>query len=189
MGILNRRFAAGRVLTHVLAAVLLVAPLGAQPSREYDLKAAFLYNFAAFVEWPPHAFDGPEDPLVIGIFGHDPFGPVLDEIIAGESVGSRPIMIRRILHPTRISGCHILFISASEEYRMPQLLQLVDGRPILTVGDVPGFGRRGGMIGLLAHGGRVVLEVNILAVESADLVISSKLLRVAQLVDGKRRSR
>lgn len=162
---------------------LIPAVIGwAQPTREYDLKAAFLYNFAAFVDWPPQAFQDEHAPFVIGIIGQDPFGSVLDEMVRGEQAKHRPLVVRRLLRPTEIPNCHIVFISRSEASRVPEILRHSVGRAVLTVSDTPGFVQAGGMIGFSTEGNRVLLHVNPRAAAAAELVISSKLLRVAHNV-------
>lgn len=184
MGILNRQSALHLRLLTLLAALLAAAPLEAAPSREYDLKAAFLYHFAAFVDWPPSAFRRAQDPFVVGVFGDDPFGEVLDELLAGERAGDRPMVVRRLTRLDEVQDSQILFICASERARMREILARCAGQPVLTVGDVPGFVELEGMIGFSAEGSRLMLEVNLATVESADLVISSKLLRVARVMNG-----
>ena len=163
-------------------AVAAAAPgLFAQPSREYDLKAAFLYNFAAFVDWPPQAFSSDDAPFVIGVLGYDPFGGALDQIVSGERAKGRPIIVRRLQALEQVRSCHILFISASERYRIYEILRYARGRALLTVSDVPNFTGVGGMVGFETEGNRIILNVNMAAVQSAELVVSSKLLRVARV--------
>lgn len=167
-----------------LALFLVVTTAGrvtAQPSREYDLKAAFLYNFAAFVDWPPQAFEDAQAPFVIGVIGADPFGPVLDELVRGERAKDRPLVVRRLNELHEIRGCHILFISRTERYRLYDILWHTRGHAILTVSDLPGFTSAGGMIGFRTEQQRIVLQVNPAAAAAAELVISSKLLRVARV--------
>ncbi|HEY4248508.1 MAG TPA: YfiR family protein [Lacunisphaera sp.] len=174
--------ASGLVL---LVAFFCAATLSGQSSREYDIKAAFLYNFITFTDWPADAFGSPDSPYVIGVLGNDPFGPVLDQIVNGEKIKSRPLVVRRFRNIADIHHCHILFISASEEYRLPEILRWLRGQPVLTVADIPGFAEAGGDIGFLS-GTRVKLVMNPVAIQSANLSVSSKLLRLAQLVPGRR---
>jgi len=156
----------------------------AQPSREYDLKAAFLYNFASFVEWPPQAFDDERAPFIIGVIGRDPFGATLDEIIRGERAKGRQLIIRRFHAVQMVRGCHILFVSRSERYRLHDILRHARGHAVLTVSDIGGFTEAGGMIGFDTEQQRIVLQVNPSAAAAAQLVISSKLLRVARVAPG-----
>jgi hypothetical protein len=153
-----------------------------QLSREYDLKAVFLYNFASFVEWPESAFAGPEAPFVVGILGHDPFGRVLDDVVAGERLRSRPIVLRRISRVDEAGGCHILFVSASERRRVQEILDRWRHAPMLTVADFPDFVELGGAIGFRTEDKRLKVDVNAGAARAAGLTVSSKLLKVARVI-------
>jgi hypothetical protein len=166
----------------VALTLLEVTPAEAQVSREYDIKAVFLYNLASFVEWPESAFAGPDAPFVIGVIGDDPFDGVLDAVVAGEYVGTHAFAIRRYRRPSEIDDCHVLFISASESRRLGSILARVRGRPVLTVGDIPGFAEAGGMIGFTTEHEQLQLHVNPGAVQAAALNVSSKLLEVARVV-------
>jgi len=166
----------------LLAGVALAAH--AQPSREYDLKAAFLYNFASFVEWPPQAFESDQAPFVIGVIGRDPFGATLDDIVRGERAKGRPLVVRRFHAVQMIRGCHILFVSRSEHYRLHDILRHARGHAVLTVSDLDNFTSTGGMVGFRTEQQRIVLQVNPAAASAAELVISSKLLRVARVAPG-----
>jgi hypothetical protein len=155
-------------------------------AREYQIKAVFLFNFAQFVEWPPEAFRGADEPFVIGILGDDPFGPYLDEAVRGEKVNNRSISIVRFARPVDITTCHILYISRSEAGRLDQILSAIKGRSILTVSDVDQFSRLGGMIRFVTENNKVRLRIDNEAAKSAGLKISSKLLRPSQLVSLRR---
>ena len=159
----------------------LTVPLGAQKSREYDLKAVFLYNFATFVEWPKEARPAEGEPLVIGILGHDPFGPVLDEVLKGEVLNGCPLVARRVRSIDDAERCHILYISSSEAERMPRIVAALRDKPVLTVADTPRAAAEGVMISF-DTGDRVQLHVNPRAAQQAGLSVSSKLLRVATVV-------
>jgi hypothetical protein len=150
--------------------------------REYQLKAVFLFNFAQFVDWPPEAFPEAQTPLVIGVLGEDPFGAYLDETVRGETVNNRPLIVQRYRQVEEIKTCHVLFISQSETDRLEQILADLKGRNILTVGDADGFARRGGMIRFVIDKNKIRLRVNLEAAKDANLVISSKLLRPAEIV-------
>ena len=163
----------------LLALLLLAVPVAAQPSKEYDLKAVFLYNFATFVEWPAAAQPAPGEPFIIGVLGDDPFGHALADVVAGEKVRGAPI---KIVHGRRwedIRECHILFISNSENLRWGLTLTKLRDRPVLTVGDSPRFVNSGGMIAFSTDS-RVQLTINPARATEAGLTISSKLLRVAK---------
>lgn len=172
-----------------LAALLLAAPLhsAAQPAaaRADQVKAVFLFNFAQFVEWPADAFASADAPLVIGVLGHDPFGPLLDEVVRGESVGGRSLAIRRYRQPEEVGVCHILYIGRSETARLGQLLARLQGRRVLTVSDIEGAAQQGVMIRFVTENKRIRLRINLDAVRAERLVISSKLLRPADIVSSQ----
>jgi hypothetical protein len=175
----------------VTVALLLVgtAGLGAQTARasEYHVKAVFLFNFAQFVDWSPEAFPDPDTPLVIGVLGDDPFGGFLDQTVSDERLGGRPFQVRRYQSVDEIKTCHILFISRSEGDRPEGILASLKNRPVLTVSDADGFAERGGMIRFVTDRNRVRLQINREAAEAAHMTISSKLLRVAEIITPKGR--
>jgi hypothetical protein len=158
----------------------------ATEAREYQVKAVFLYNFAQFVDWPPDAFANPGAPLVIGILGDDPFGSSIDEAVRGEKVNNRPMEIRRFSDSDDYSDCHILFISQSEAGRLDQILGKLRGRSVLTVSDIDGFSKVGGIIRFVVENSKVRLRINLDASRQARLRISSKLLRPAEIVSMRR---
>lgn len=161
----------------------LAGTLGAQPSREYDLKAVFLYNFVTFVEWPKGAL--PEGkPFVIGVLGQDPFGRALDEVVAGEKFRQAPLQVRRCRTVEEARQCQIVFISSSEAARLPAIMKELRAHPVLTVADMSQFLEAGGIIAFSTDN-RVQLNINPAAARRAGLSISSKLLRVAKVVDEK----
>jgi hypothetical protein len=166
--------------------VLISALLAVQGQRasEYQVKALFLFNFAQFVDWQPAAA---QTPLLIGILGDDPFGTFLDETVRGERVGVRPIEIRRYRQRADIDTCDILFISRSENERIADILPTLRNRPILTVSDAEDFAKRGGMIQFVNDKNRIRLRINLDAAQAANVVISSKLLRLAEIVAPPRR--
>jgi hypothetical protein len=157
--------------------------LGAEPIAEYQLKAAFLQRFAQFVDWP--AERTPNAPIVIGVVGVDPFGSYLDELVAGEQLGTHPFEIRRYRQPADVDACDILFVSHSELLRLGEILGRIGRRPILTVSDIEDFARRGGVVELATERNRILLKVNIAAARSANLTLSSKLLRSSQVVSAE----
>lgn len=152
------------------------------PPAEYQLKAVFLFNFAQFVEWPARAFRDAEAPLVIGVLGDDPFGPYLDELVSDEKVGRRPLQVLRFKRVDEVGACHILFVSASELNALPPTLQALKGRSILTVSDMEGFNRYGGIVRFVVEGGKIRLRINLAAAKACELNISSKILRPSTVV-------
>jgi hypothetical protein len=183
----------GRVVAGiVLLAALLPAWLptfarGGPPSaKEYAVKAAFLFNFAKFVEWPADAFADPASPLVLCVLGEDPFGDALTAL-KGKTVNGRPLSIRYATTLDGLGRCHLLFICSSEKPFLPGILGATKGSNILTVGDVEDFARDGGIINLVNEENRVGIEVNLEAAQRTRLKVSSKLLGLARIVKpGKR---
>jgi hypothetical protein len=180
---LRARLMAG-ILALFACAHLLTPPNGnAQdlPS-EYQVKAAYLFNFLKFVQWPADAFQDSLAPMVIGIVGDDPFGEALPQVVLGKTVQGRDLVIRKYHIGEDLRGSHILFISASEKKRLPQLLAGLHGSSVLTVADMDHFIESGGMIQLLIENSRVRFAVNAGATNQARLKVSSKLLSLARTV-------
>jgi hypothetical protein len=175
-----------RTLFALLACALLAWTPGYGAGREspgeYQVKAVFLYNFAQFVEWPAGTFADERAPLVVGVLGTDPFGPDLDATLRGETAANRPFVVRRYTDVAEIDVCHILFISSSETAHIDEILTALKGRSILTVGDTEGFARRGGMIRFVTERNRIRLRISLDAAIKGQLTISSKLLRLAEIV-------
>jgi hypothetical protein len=170
--------AAAALLPHAAAAA---APPPPAP-LEYKVKAAFLFNFAKFVTWPPEAFRDPRDPLALCIFGADPFGGDLDAIVAGERLDARPLEVRRVKRLDDLRSCQIAFFSRVESARLPEILASLRGSNVLTVGESEGFADQGGIVQFVLDGKRVRFDVNLDALERTHLAASSKLLRVARVV-------
>jgi len=160
------------------------APAQAGAPRENELKAVFLFNFAQFVEWPAGAFATPDAPLVIGVLGDDPFDGVLDSTIQGERINNHPLVVERYRRVEDVGTCHILFISRPDAEHLDQVLPRLRDRSILTVGDAGNFSRAGGMIAFVTEHNRIRLRINLTAATAANLVLSSKLLRPAEIVGG-----
>ena len=150
---------------------------------EYQVKAAYLYNFTKFTDWPDSAFASADAPLVIGVVGEDPFGKVLDAIVGSDAVRGHPLIVKRLRTGDDLRGCHVLFISRSEKDRLSELLQTLKGVPVLTVSDLGDFANQGGMVNLVLIRENVKLEINQAAAEQAGLKISAKLLRLARIVN------
>jgi len=171
--------------------LLLVLALGGAPvtvaaqaevSTEYRVKAAFLYNFVKFVEWPAPAASGP---LTICAAGRNPFGTVLADTVRGELVNGRPLQARVILSPD--AGCHVVFVArgaATSAY-----LNAARNRPVLTVGESDGFIEQGGIANFYIDRGNVRFEINPEAAQRADLRISARLLQLARIAGGEAEAR
>ena len=143
---------------------------------EYEVKAAYLYDFGKFVAWPKAAAVGDFN---ICVLGTDPFGASFDATIAGETIDGKKVVVNRIAKPQEAVNCRILFISASEESQLKEILAALDKTSVLTVSDISQFTRRGGMIQFVIDAKRVRFEVNVTSAERAGLILSSQLLKVA----------
>lgn len=149
-------------------------------TKEYQVKAVFLYNFTQFVDWPATAFKSPEEPFIIGIMGDDPFGNYLDETVEGEYIGKHPILIKRCGDLRSAMSCHMLYIGSTDREWMRTILNSVSDKNILTVSDDPSFNKLGGIIRFYTEENKIRLQINLQRSKDAQLSISSKLLSVAK---------
>ncbi len=175
---------AAPVVLSVLAALLLAAVPPASPETvpEYRVKAEFLERFTRFIEWPPRS--GSERPtFVIGVAGQNPFGPYLQQLASERRIKGKPVEIRTITDMAQTDGCDLLFISGSERAHLPAILGITGSKPILTVSDTPGFCAAGVLINFYSANDTVHFEINEAAVEKSGLKLSSKLLKIAKLVE------
>ena len=172
------------VLAMPMMICVLLASASAQdaPVSEYQVKAAYLYNFAKFVEWPPGSFASASANFQVCILGSDPFGDELRNLTRDKAVNSRQFEVRDVVDPQQGKTCQILFIASSAQKHLRQILNVLLGTSVLTVGENEGFAERGGMINFFLQNGRVKFEVNPKAAEQAGLKVSSKLLSVAKVV-------
>lgn len=169
-------------LAALLAGARLDRPARAEAPTEYQVKAAYLFNFAKYVEWPRGTFKTEDAPIVIGVVGEDPFGEALDDALEGKVVEGRKLVAKRFASAEDARGAQIVFIAASEEPRLRQDLATLSGRSVLTVGDVDRFAERGGIAGFYTEGSKVRFRINVAAAARADLKISSQLLKLARIV-------
>lgn len=172
------------VVTAGLCALTGAGPGARAQTSEYDVKAAYLFNFGKFVR-VAGAPQPRRSTFDICILGRDPIGRAIDEIVANESIDSRPVRVARITDASQGRACDIVFISPYEGDAMRADLAALGGAEVLTVSDAPEFLERGGMIQFVLQGDHVRFEVNLEAVDRAHLVLSSELLRVAAAVEGK----
>lgn len=161
----------------VLGGSTLRPPSEAPRADEYRLKAAFLFNFAKFVEWPSQTFTAQASPLTLCVLGVDPFGRVLDDTLKGRLVSGRPVVVRRIVEVE--PGCHLIFISGSERKRMAVLTDQLRSTSVLTVSEEEGFNGVGGMIELFTDGDSVQFNISPAAVERSGLRASARLIALA----------
>lgn len=165
----------------VVVSAAALSMLHAQPRpSEYQVKAAYLFNFGQFAQWRTPANIG--DTFPICVLGRDPFGAALDTAVAGGTLDGRPAIVRRIAQPKEAPGCRIVFVSASEAAQLAQTISGLSVWRVLTVSDLPDFTRRGGMIQFVPASDRVRFEVNLASAEDAGILLSAELLKVAVVV-------
>jgi hypothetical protein len=174
-----------RCATFILALILAVFVAGnghaadSQPT-EYQLKAAYIYHFAQFVEWPRAAFTDTNSPLIIGVLGDNPFGDNLQKTVQGKILDNHPIIVKEFHSASEVTNnCHILFISSSEKKRLPEIFSVLDSRSILTVSELDHFNENGGMINFVLVDTKIRFQINETTAEKAGLKMSFQLLRLA----------
>jgi YfiR/HmsC-like len=154
-----------------------------QKEIEYKLEAAYLLHFLQFVEWPDSVFENEKSPLVITILGDDPFGNILDEITKSEKIGEHSIIIKRVHSLNNLRFCNVLYISSSERENFKSILKHIDSAPVLTISDIDDFSEQGGNISFYLEENKIRFAINIQTLKQADLKVSSKLLRLAKIVN------
>lgn len=169
----------------VLAALCIPGVLLGQDesTSEYQVKAAFLFHFAQFVDWPPAAFKDPASPMTYCIVGADPFQGGLDKTLSGKTIGARPVRVLHLGEPRGSENCQVMFI-ASTAKKLPAILSAVKDEPVLTVGDSEDFVRAGGMIAFCVEEKKIRFEINLDAAKQAKLRMSAKLLALAKTIIG-----
>lgn len=179
-----------RLVAAVLTALLLagnVRSIAAQstPANEYEVKAAFLFHFAQFVEWPDGAFGRADSPLVYCTIGKDPFQGKLDATLKNKTIGARATQVRHLKQIQDAQGCHLAFIGEENNGQISAWLAVLQGSPILTVGESERFVQEGGMIAFCIEENKIRFEINLESAKTANLKISSRLLTLAKTVMGK----
>lgn len=158
---------------------------GAGP-QEYQAKAAFIFNFAKYVEWPPEAFPSKDSPVTLCILGRDPFGSALSAI-EGRTAHGRPLRVRRNVPAEDVAGCNIAYVTESEERHVPVILKAIGTQPVLTMSDLDGFAEAGGAVGVFVVEDRLKFDANLTALQRANLKASSQALKLARTVFGLKR--
>jgi len=153
---------------------------------ESQVRAVFLFNLTHFVSWPESSFSTQDSPFFITILGNNPFGDNLENIVHNEKIGLHPIIIRQIKTLEQIETPHILYIQRDFKKQLSEILKQSSQPGILTVSAYPGFAATGGAVNLLIQQKRLILELNIAAAEKNNLKFSSKLLRLAKIIGGKK---
>jgi len=171
-----------RLSSALVLGALLAAGVRGQQVSEYQMKAAYLYNFAKFVEWPSQTFKNASDPMVICVFGQEPLFRTLEEAVSGERIEDRKLMVHQVSDIQQASNCHILFLGSSDLKYLRSVLRDLKTTGILTVGEAAGFTAEGGVANFKLEGNKVRIEINIDAAERQKLRISPKLLSLAQIV-------
>ncbi len=152
-------------------------------AAEHEVKAVYLFNFAQFVVWPSGVFESPDSPIVIGILGKDPFGAYIEETVKDEVINGHPLVIQRYTSVKEIKNCHILFIHPSLTPRLDNILNELKGKDILTVSDANNFTKQGGMVRFVNERNKIKLQINLNTVKTTGITISSKLLRLSEIVE------
>jgi hypothetical protein len=165
----------------VAAAAMLSGAAPGQTADEYQVKAAYMYNFAKFVDWPAQAFDSPSQAMVFCVLGPTPLSRALEEALTGKLIDQRPLVFRQLPDSKQAGKCHILFISTTDKKQLRQALDDVKSLNILTVGEAEAFANEGGVIRFVLEQGRVRLEFNLDAADNAKLRVSSKLLSLGTI--------
>ena len=175
----------GWILSALIVGAFVCTIAAAQSDQpgEYDVKAAFLFNFTKFVEWPENAFVDPQAPIVIGVIGDDPFGESLVRIVAGQKAQGRGIEIVKYRYGDNLRRCHVLFISGSERQRRAPILASLQETSVLTVSDIDGFAEAGGAIQFVVQENRVRFVVNLEVATQGKLRVSAKLLALARVIN------
>lgn len=156
------------------------------PSKEYQIKAVFLFNFTQFVEWPTDAFSNEKSPLIIGVLGEDPFGFYLEETIRNEEKNGHSLIVQRYRTVEEVKTCHIMFVNLTKPDQLKQACESLKTKHILTVSDASNFTRFGGMIRLFTEKNKTRIQINLEAAKDANLNISSKLLKLAEIVTSQK---
>ena len=186
-----RRFlrASLRVALSVLCCLALTAGMASESPpatfKEYQVKAAFLFNFTKFVEWPARKFADGTSPIVIGILGANPFGPELEKAVRGRHINGREVVVQQFESAEAARSAHLLFVSAGSDPSIVNALRVLDGSSVLTVGESDAFTRHGGIITLVLEGDKLGFTINIDSAGRAGLKISAQLQKLA-MGNGKR---
>jgi len=163
--------------------VFVLPNANAQKYSEYEVKAAYLYNFIKFIQWPATAFETKDSEFVIGIYGYDPFKNTLKEVLANNTVQNRKLVIKYFKTPDEIKNCHLLFISDVDEEELSIIIKKINKTPVLTVGNnIKNFCLLGGIINFTKQDAKHRFVINNNQAVNANLKISSKLLFLAKTI-------
>jgi hypothetical protein len=152
--------------------------------REYEIKAAFLYNFTKFIEWPARTFADANAPIVIGVLGDSACTPALERLVKDRKINGRAIVVRRVESVQEVSASHLLFVGADHEAQFERLEPQIEATPVVTVGESPAFASAKGAIIFVLQGDKVRFEINTGSTDHAGVKISAQLLKLATAVRG-----
>ena len=182
--------------TLLVGALIATLVFSAQPARSqsptarsYEVKTAFLFNFAKFIEWPASSFATPQSPFAICVLGQDPFGSTLTDTLQGKMIGMRPLAVRRLRDKSEARSCQIVFVSSSESPHLADIVVTLRGANVLLVGETTGFAANGGTIEFTLENDSVRFAINTDAADRSGLTFSSKLLALAKLVRDEEHSK
>jgi len=170
---------ASMVLLGILAAMAQPADDDDKAFTEYEVKAAFLINFAKYVEWPDKAFPEPDSPFKIGVMGPDPFGDTLERLTDNQELNGRKITVERSDDVKKLTGCQIVFLSGPDRKTTSAELEALKELPVLTVGEQAGFAERGGTVNFVLVETKVKFEINVASANHTELKVSPRLLKLA----------
>ena len=158
----------------------LSAARAADASREYLVKAAFIYNFMQFVQWPSAAFPAPDAPFAVAVVGDDPFDGALDRVLAQKAIGAHAVVVRHFASAGDIDSCQLLFVPAGQDAQLDAIFQKIAGKPVLTIGEDDAFIQRG-CIEFFLEEKKIRFQINLDAINAASLKISAKLAKLARV--------
>lgn len=171
-------------IVSALVAVLALTCRADAPSLEYQVKAAFIYNFTQFVTWPKDSFGGDNAPFVVAVIGDDPFSGALEQAMENKTVQDRPIVIKHFATADDLGPCQLLFVPAALDDSLPKIMAKVGSAAVLTVGETEKLLSAGGGIRLYPDGNKIRFEINPASTDHAGLKVSAKLMKLAHIYDG-----
>jgi hypothetical protein len=186
----RRTYAPSVLLLVALIAVISARAATPNPAEsehtvsEYEVKAAYVYNFAKFVEWPAAHFSSPKAPITIGVIGDEEFAALLEKAVKNKLVQEHAFQVRHLKWPADLGACNLVYVPFNEQKRFRQITEGLQDRPVLTITEVEEKSQARGILNLFIEGGKVQFEVNIAGADKAKLRISSKLLRLARGTTG-----
>jgi len=160
---------------------------GAEALKEYELKAAFVYNFSKFIEWPTNRLHGASTPFVVAVAGTSPCAAELGKIAKERKVNGRTIIVKTVQTPAEARDAQVLFVAASEDSRLKEWLAGIHGAGVLSIGESERFSKEGGMINFLLEGEKIRFDLNIDQAEDTGLKISAQLQKLARTIRRNRK--